>query len=68
MHGMNLDQYLSTHDVTGAAFAGLIGVSPATVTRIRQGGQNIPLTLAQRIVKASDGKVTLDALAASMTT
>ena len=61
---MDLDRYLSTHDVTAAAFAEMIGVSAASVTRIRQGQQNIPLTLASKIVEASAGKVTLEALAA----
>lgn len=60
---MNLDEYLASHDVTASAFAEKIGVSAASVTRIRQGRQNIPLSLAAKIVAASDGKVTLEALA-----
>lgn len=61
---MTLNQYIDSHSMTGADFAKRIGVSAASVTRIRQGRQNITLELAQRIVAATGGKVTLEALAA----
>lgn len=60
---MDLDTYLKTSGVSGATFADRIGVSAASVTRIRRGGQNISLELAQRIVTATGGKVSLEALA-----
>jgi DNA-binding transcriptional regulator YdaS (Cro superfamily) len=60
---MDLDTYLKTSGVSGSAFADRIGVSAASVTRIRKGGQNISLELAQRIVTATGGKVSLEALA-----
>lgn len=63
---MTLDEYLRTHPVTAAAFAGRIKVSPASVTRIRKGGQNIPLALAREIVTATGGKVTLEDLAVGL--
>lgn len=60
---MDLDTYLASHDVTAAAFADKVGISAASITRIRQGKQNISLDLGKRIVAASGGVITLDALA-----
>ena len=60
---MDLDTYLKTSGVSGATFAERIGISGASVTRIRRGEQNISLELAQRIVTATGGKVSLEALA-----
>lgn len=60
---MTLDAYLKAHPVTASDFAERIGVSPASVTRIRRGVQNITLELASRIVAATGGKVTLEDLA-----
>jgi transcriptional regulator with XRE-family HTH domain len=61
--GMTLDAYLRTHAVTGSEMAARLGISAASVTRIRKGGQNITLQMAQRIVTATGGKVTLEDLA-----
>lgn len=63
---MTLDEYLKSTPVTAATFAERIGVSPASVTRIRNGGQNIPLKLAKEIVSATGGKVTLEDLAVGL--
>jgi DNA-binding transcriptional regulator YdaS (Cro superfamily) len=63
---MTLDEYLKSTPVTAASFADRIGVSAASVTRIRKGGQNIPLSLAQKIVSATGGKVTLEDLAVGL--
>lgn len=60
---MTLDEYLRTHPVTAGAFAERIGMSAASVTRIRKGDQNITLDLATKIVAATGGKVTLEDLA-----
>lgn len=60
---MDLDTYLRTSGLTGSAFADRLGISAASVTRIRKGAQNISLELAQRIVLATGGKVSLEALA-----
>jgi DNA-binding transcriptional regulator YdaS (Cro superfamily) len=60
---MTLDEYLRSHPVTAASFAAKIGKSAASVTRIRKGDQNITLALAQKIVSATGGKVTLEDLA-----
>lgn len=62
---MTLDAYLKTQAVKASDFAARIGVSAASVTRIRRGDQNIPLSLANRIVTATGGKVTLEDLATS---
>lgn len=60
---MTLDEYLASHPITAAAFADRIGKSPASVTRIRKRQQKLSLELAQRIVAATGGKVTLEDLA-----
>jgi len=60
---MTLDEYLRGSPVTAAAFADRIGKSSASVTRIRRGEQKLSLELAQRIVAATGGKVTLEDLA-----
>lgn len=60
---MTLDEYLRDNPITAAALAARIGTSPASVTRIRQGRQNITLEMASRIVSATGGKVTLEDLA-----
>jgi DNA-binding transcriptional regulator YdaS (Cro superfamily) len=60
---MDLDTYLRTSGVSGTAFADRVGISAASVTRIRKHSQNISLDLAKRIVAATGGKVTLEALA-----
>lgn len=60
---MTLDAFLSRKTMTAAALAEAVGVSAASITRIRRGGQNISLDLAKRIVTATAGMVTLDDLA-----
>ena len=54
---MTLDQYLSTTDITAADFGAMIGLSGASVSRIRKGEQNIKLDLAGLIEEKSGGKV-----------
>lgn len=57
-----LDQHLRARGITGAEFAALIGVSEASLTRIRRGEQNIPRDLIRRIVEATGGDVSAEAL------
>lgn len=59
---MTLDTYFGTADTTPTALAASIGVSDASMSRIRKGAQNISLDLANRIVLATGGKVTLEDL------
>lgn len=65
---MQLDDFLKerTPALTAAAFAERIGVSEGSLSRIRQGKQNITLQLAARIVEETEGKVTLDDLATAL--
>lgn len=59
---MTLDEYIKLPGVTGAALAERIGISAASLTRIRQGRQGLSLDLARRIVSATGGKVSLEEL------
>lgn len=63
---MTLDEYLSSTPDTAAALAARCGISPASISRIRKGGQNISLSLARTLVEQTGGKVTLDDLAARL--
>jgi len=55
---MDLDSYLRDSGTTGIDFAGLIGVTEASLSRIRRGNQNITRDLIRRIVEVTGGKVT----------
>jgi plasmid maintenance system antidote protein VapI len=60
---MTLDQYLSSDGApTAAAFASKVGISEASITRIRRGEQNITRDVMLRIIQQSGGKVTPDGL------
>lgn len=63
---MTLDAYLEAKHDTAANLAGKVGISAASISRIRKGGQNIPLGLAFRIARATDGRVTLEDLAVEL--
>jgi len=54
---MTLDQYLTTAAITAADFGELVGLSGASMSRIRKGEQNITLDLAGLIEDKSGGKV-----------
>lgn len=60
---MTLDAFLAKKTMTAAALAETVGVSAASITRIRRGDQNISLDLARRIEVATAGMVTLNDLA-----
>ena len=60
---MTLDEFLGHKTMTATALAETVGVSAASIARIRKGDQNITLDLARRIVTATGGMVTLDDLA-----
>jgi hypothetical protein len=61
---MTLDQYLSVEDITAAEFGARCNppISEASISRIRRGGQNISRDVMLRIMAASNGRVTADAL------
>lgn len=59
---MTLDAYLTKHSISGADFAQLVGISEASLSRIRAGSQNISRDLMRKIVEASKGKVSLASL------
>lgn len=59
---MTIDAYLDAAGITASALAEAVGVSGPSMTRIRRGEQNISLDLANRIVLATGGKVTLEDL------
>lgn len=56
---MTLDQYLETTGKTAAAFGDMIGISGASVSRIKKGEQNITLDLARDIVNSTGGAVSI---------
>lgn len=60
---MNLDTYFERTADTAAALAQRVGVSAASMSRIRKGGQNISLSLAEKIARETGGEVTLEDLA-----
>lgn len=59
---MTLDQYLTDEGVTAAVFGQRLGMSEASVSRIRRGEQNITRDVMRRIIAASGGKITPDGL------
>lgn len=61
---MTLDQYLADTGITAADFGAKCDppISEASISRIRRGEQNISRDVMLRIIGASDGKVTADAL------
>lgn len=59
---MTLDAYLTKHSISGADFAALLGISEASLSRIRAGKQNITRELMRKIVEHSKGKVSLTSL------
>lgn len=59
---MNLEQYMTAHEIKGVDLAAKLEISEASLTRIRRGEQNISRDLIRRIVEATDGQVTSDAL------
>ena len=59
---MTLDQYLTGSNITAADFAALVGLTEASVSRIRKGKQNITRDVMLKIIEASGGKVTADSL------
>ena len=59
---MTLDAYLREHNISGADFAQRLGISEASITRIRRGEQNISRELMRSIIEQSGGAVTADAL------
>lgn len=60
---MTLDAYLEAKHDTATELASRLGISGASVSRIRNGTQRLSLSLAARIVVATGGKVTLEDLA-----
>lgn len=55
---MRLETWLDLKKTDRAEFAAKIGVSPASVTRIIAGTQNIPLSVQDAILRVTDGAVT----------
>lgn len=55
-----LDHYLSDRNITNASFGRILGVSEATVSRLRRGKQAPSMALVARIKSATDGLVTAD--------
>lgn len=53
-----LDDYLRSNDLTNAAFAQKLGVSEATVSRVRNGKQTPSWDLIIGISTATDGAIT----------
>lgn len=59
---MTLDQYLRAHGITGKELAERIGVTEASLSRIRRGEQNISRDTIRLIVETTGGAVTADDL------
>lgn len=61
---MTLDQYLALEGITAAEFGTRCAppLSEASVSRIRRGNQNITKEVMIRIMAASGGKITAEAL------
>jgi DNA-binding XRE family transcriptional regulator len=57
---MKLAEYLSTQKITDSAFARSIEAVPSTVMRLKRGERQPSMSLAQRIMRATDGAVRLD--------
>jgi DNA-binding transcriptional regulator YdaS (Cro superfamily) len=63
---MTLDQYLKSEGVTAADFGARCNppISGASISRIRHGRQNITSDVMLNIIRASQGRVTPEALLA----
>lgn len=60
---MTLDQYLCSEGAPPAAeFAAKVGISEASLSRIRKGAQNVSRNVMRDIIMASGSKVTADSL------
>lgn len=59
---MTLADYLASQNITAVDFAARIGLSAASLTRIKHGEQNISRAVIRRIVEASDGLISADDL------
>ncbi|MBY8826090.1 helix-turn-helix domain-containing protein [Sphingomonas colocasiae] len=59
---MTLDDYLTSEDITAADFGGRVGLSEASISRIRKGEQNITRDVMRRIIAASGGKISAEGL------
>ena len=59
---MDLDTYLRESGTDAAAFAERVGLTPASISRIRRGEQNITRETIRQIVEATGGAVTAEAL------
>jgi plasmid maintenance system antidote protein VapI len=59
---MTLDEFLTAEPITAAEFAERVGLTEASISRIRRGGQNITRDVMLRIIDKSNGKVTPDGL------
>lgn len=59
---MTLDNYMTDNGIKGVDLASRLGISEASLTRIRRGEQNITRDLIRRIVAETDGAVTADEL------
>ena len=59
---MDLDTYLNQPGVIAAELAVRVGVSEASLSRIRRGGQNITRETIRKIVEATGGAVTTESL------
>jgi len=60
---MTLDQYLRSDGApTAAEFGAKVGLTEASISRIRKGQQNITRDTMLAIISASGGKVTAEAL------
>lgn len=64
MSAMTLSDFLSAKGLKPAAFARTVGLSASTVTRILDGSRRPTLDVALKIVRATDGKVSCEELAA----
>lgn len=63
---MTLDTYLANTTDSAAALAQRLGISAASVSRIRKGEQNITLALAKKIERETGGKVKVTDLAKAL--
>ena len=54
---MNLDQYISSHSLTNAEFASLIGRDTSTVSRLRKNKTLPDWATVAKIYKATNGEV-----------
>lgn len=59
---MDLDTYLRENAISGIEFAALLGVTEASLSRIRRGNQNISRDMIRRIFDLTSGEVSLGAL------